>query len=120
MHYIVLQYLEVRSGGSGRSMGAVTAILRAAEDSGICALVLDSPFSALAREVMQATLALCAGGRGKIGIEIPTPDEGLWQSLACYVPFRNPLNNSLKQLSPNLAGNLELVAQELVQSLSGL
>ena len=29
-----------------RSMGAVTAILRAAEDSGISALVLDSPFSA--------------------------------------------------------------------------
>ena len=31
-----------------RSMGAVTAILRAAEDPGISALVLDSPFSARA------------------------------------------------------------------------
>ncbi|CAE7763223.1 yqkD, partial [Symbiodinium necroappetens] len=45
----------------GRSMGAVTAILRAAEDSGISALVLDSPFSNLpmvAQELVQSQVGL--------------------------------------------------------------
>ncbi|CAE7435940.1 yqkD [Symbiodinium sp. CCMP2592] len=45
----------------GRSMGAVTAILRAAEDFGISALVLDSPFSNLpmvAQELVQSQVGL--------------------------------------------------------------
>ncbi|CAE7038773.1 yqkD [Symbiodinium natans] len=62
---VLIQHL--RSAGSrllgvwGRSMGAVTAILRAAEDPGISALVLDSPFSNLpmvAQELVQSQVGL--------------------------------------------------------------
>ncbi|CAE7482370.1 yqkD, partial [Symbiodinium pilosum] len=45
----------------GRSMGAVTAILRAAEDPSIGALILDSPFSHLpqvAQELVQSQIGL--------------------------------------------------------------